>query len=206
MLIMEFPPEEACEITEEETMGDHITRYDRMPIPAQDANTEYFDAGNIRIGVEYRVLTDAVVAVARMNLMVAASGGETGKLTELDDCGVSLHVHGIADGENLEYLRFDCFQEEPHYHYVGWSRKTNELLHIDPVCDGDPLTWALERIRTRLPQMLERAGASHIAAMVDLRAIEAVMPKVTEAAFRARYHADKSAIQAMAETVRAATN
>ncbi len=186
-------------------MADHITRYDRMPIPAQDANTEYFEAGNIRIGVEYRVLTDAVAAVARMNLM-ASSGGETGKLTELEDCGVSLHVHGLADGDDFEYLRFDCFQEEPHYHYVGWSRKTNELLHIDPVSDGDPLTWALERIRTRLPQMLERAGASHVAAMVDLRAIDAIMPKVVEAAFRARYHADKAAIQAMAETVRAPTN
>lgn len=186
-------------------MGDHITRYDRMPIPAQDANTEYFEAGVIKIGVEYRVLTEAVAAVARMNLM-AAQGDVRGKLEELDDCGVSLHVHGLADGESLEYLRFDCFQEEPHYHYVGWAAKTNELLHIDPVSDGDPLTWALERIRTRLPQMLERAGASNIAAMVDLRAIEAIMPKVTEAAFRARYHADKAAIQAMAETIRASTN
>jgi len=167
------------------------------------ANTEYFEAGNIRIGVEYRVLTDAVAAVARVNLM-ASSGGETGKLTELEDCGVSLHVHGLQDGEFLEHLRFDCFQEEPHYHYVGWRRKTNEVLHVDPVSDGDPLTWALERIRTRLPQMLERAGASSVAAMVDLRAIEAIIPKVTEAAFRARYHADKSAIQAMAEQKRPA--
>jgi hypothetical protein len=54
--------------------------------------------------------------------------------------------------------------------------------------------------------MLERAGAPHVAAMVDIRAIETIMPKVTEAAFRARYHADKAAIQAMAETVRAPTN
>ena len=35
----------------------------------------------------------------------------------------------------------------------------NEMLHLDPVADGDPLAWALERIRTRLPQMLARAGA-----------------------------------------------
>ena len=59
-------------------MADHITRYDKMPIPAMAANTEYFDAGTIRIGVEYRVLNDAVAAVARLNLE-ASSGGETGK-------------------------------------------------------------------------------------------------------------------------------
>ena len=50
------------------------------------------------------------------------------------------------------------------------------------------------------------AHPANIAAMVDIRAIETIMPKVTEAAFRARYHADKAAIQAMAETVRAPTN
>jgi hypothetical protein len=177
-------------------MADHITRYDKMPIPAMEANTEYFDAGTIRIGVEYRVLTDAVAAVARLNLE-ASSGGETGKITELDDCGVSLHVHGLQDGQYLEHLRFDCFQEEPHYHYVGWRAKTNHVLHIDPVADGDPLAWALDRIRNRLPQMLAHAGAGDV--QVDLRKIEAIMPKVTEAAHRARYHADKAAIQAAAE-------
>jgi hypothetical protein len=182
-------------------MADHITRYDRMPIPAMESNTEYFDAGTIRIGVEYRVLTDAVAAVARLNLM-ASSGGETGKLTELEDCGVSLHVHGLQDGAYLEHLRFDCFQEEPHYHYVGWRAKTNHVLHIDPVADGDPLAWALDRIRNRLPQMLAHAGAGDVA--VDPRKIEAIMPKVTEAAHRARYHSDKEAIRAAAENRNAA--
>src|SRR5579859_350315 len=131
-----------------------------------------------------------------LNLM-ASSGGETGKLTELEDCGVSLHVHGLMDGQWLEHLRFDCFQEEPHYHYVGWRTKTNHVLHIDPVADGDALAWALERIRNRLPQMLEHAGAGDVE--VDPRKIEAIMPKVTEAAHRARYHSDKGAIQAAAE-------
>jgi hypothetical protein len=183
-------------------MGDHITRYDKMPIPPIDAQTEYFDAGAVRIGVEYRVLTEAVAAANRTHLMNAA-GDVRGKLEELDDCGVSLHVYGVSNGEFLEFLRFDCFQEEPHYHYVGWSRRTNELLHVDPAADGDPLAWALDRIRARLPQMFERAGAPEAAAMVDLRAIEAIMPRVTEAAYRARFHADKATIQAMAEQPRA---
>jgi len=184
-------------------MGDHITRYDKMPIPPIDANTEHFEAGNVRIGVEYRVLTEAVAAANRAALM-GAIGSEVGKLEELDDCGVSLHVYGLADGEWLEHLRFDCFQEEPHYHYVGWARRSNEVLHIDPVADGDPLAWALNRVRTRLPQMFERAGVPQVAAMVDIRAIEAILPRVTEAAFSARYHADKASIKVLAETKRTA--
>jgi hypothetical protein len=181
-------------------MGDHITRYDRMPIPELAEQTEYFEAGNVRVGVEYRVVTDAVVQATRASL-ASAQGNVPGKLVELDDCGVSLHVYGKADGEWLEYLRFDCFQEEPHYHYVSWSTHENELLHIDPVADGDPLAWALDRLRTRLPQMFARAQAPQAAAMVDLNAIESVMPRIAEAAYRARFHADKAAIQKMAEHV-----
>ena len=37
---------------------------------------------------------------------------------------------------------------------------------VDPIADGDPLAWALERIRTRLPQMLARAGADDVAAAI----------------------------------------
>ena len=68
------------------------------------------------------------------------------------------------------------------------------MLHIDPIADGDPLAWAIERLRTRLPQMLERAGVPEIAAAVDLRAVEAVLPRVSEAAWRVRYHHDDEAL------------
>jgi len=169
-------------------MADHITRYDKMPIPPIVENTEYFAAGIIRIGVEFRVLSDAAVAAIRATLE-GAQGSETGRLENLDDSGVSLHIYGGLGEQAREHLRFDCFVEEPHYHYVGWARKSNEVLQIDPVADGDPLAWALERVRTRLPQMLARAGAADIAAQVDPLLIEAILPRVTEAAYRARYRA-----------------
>jgi len=167
-------------------MGDPVTRYDKMPIPPIEAHTQYFDAGAIRVGVEYRVLTDEVVQSIRASLE-GASGDDTGRLENLDDSGVSLHVFGRHGDGLLEYLRFDCFREEPHYHYVSWSEKSNEVLHIDPVADGDPLAWALERIRTRLPQMLRRAGAVDVARAVDAALVESVLPRIAEAAYRARY-------------------
>lgn len=169
-------------------MDSHITRFDRMPIPPDETRTEYFEAGIIRVGVEYRVLTDELVAAIRPTLE-SAGGGDTGKLEDLDDSGVSLHVFAGPNGRQLEYLRFDCFQEDPHYHYVSWDKKANEVLHIDPVADGDPLAWALDRIATRLPQMLARAGVPEIGRQIDAHLIETVLPRIKEKAYRARYHA-----------------
>ncbi len=167
----------------------HITRYSVMPISPVEENTAWFDAGAVRIGVEYRLLDDAIAAAAQLSAAAGESGGEA----VVNDRGVSLHVCGEQDGEWREFLRFDCFAEDPHYHYVGWRDKTNEMLHLDPVADGDPLAWALERIRTRLPQMLTRAGAGDVAARVAQGRVEAVLAKVTEAAFRIRFEHDDAA-------------
>ena len=113
--------------------------------------------------------------------------------SDLDDRGVSLHVCS-AGNDGLEFLRFDCFDEDPHYHYISWREKFNDMVHLDSIADGDPLAWALERIRTRLPQMLTRAGADDIAARLDPAAIERALPRVAEAAYRARYHHDDGAV------------
>lgn len=173
-------------------MADHITRYDKMPIPPIEEHTSYVDAGVIRIGVEYRILTDELVAAIRPTLQ-SAGGADEGQLVELDDFGVSLHVFAGPIGQQKEHLRFDCFSEDPHYHYVDWKNSSNEVLHIDPVADGDPLTWSLERIGTRLPQMLSRAGAKEIAQQVDADLIDRAMPQIMEIARRARSHSTPAA-------------
>ncbi len=169
----------------------HITRYDKMPIPPVEAHTEYFEAGVLTFGVEYRLLNDAIAAASS----VATAAGSEGAPANLNDRGVSIHVFGNESGERLEYLRFDCFDEDPHYHYVSWSHRSNEMLHIDPVAEGDPLAWALARLRTRLPQMLRRAGAKEAAERFDLRSVEAVLPRVAEVATRARFHRDDGAVE-----------
>jgi hypothetical protein len=176
-------------------MNEHITRYDRMPIPPVDSQTTWIDAGAVKIGVEYRLLTDAIAAA---NEVIAAAGAtlEAASVSSpvpLDDRGVSLHVFS-AGAAPQEFLRFDCFDEDPHYHYISWSAMCNEMLHLDPIADGDPLAWALERIRTRLPQMLARAGAADVAARVDPAELERALPRVAEAAYRARYQSDAGAV------------
>ncbi|MEZ4280801.1 MAG: hypothetical protein R3F21_14475 [Myxococcota bacterium] len=163
----------------------HITRYSLMPIPPIEAHTQWFEAGGLRIGVEYRLLTDAIAAAAQLE---AADGDVPGTAAgSVDDRGVSLHVVARQDGEAREFLRFDCFQEDPHYHYVSWRDKSNEMIHLDPIADGDPLAWALDRLRSRLLPMLARAGAADVAREVDLQALDAVLPRIAETAFRLRF-------------------
>jgi len=164
----------------------HITRYDLMPIPPVDAQTEVFEAGAVSIGVEYRLLTDAIAAA----VVVDRGGGTDSAPSGLDDRGVSIHVFGEQGGRRRELLRFDCFDEDPHYHYVCWDPPSNEMLHLDPVADGDPLAWALDRIRNRLGPMLVRAGAADVAARLDPRRLDEALPRIAEAAYRARYHHD----------------
>ena len=84
----------------------HVTRYSVMPIPPVEAHTSWFEAGPLRIGVEYRLLTDAVAAAHQA---VAAAGDAPGLTTGLDDRGVALHVCGEQDGE---WNRLEAYLEE----------------------------------------------------------------------------------------------
>ena len=169
-------------------MADHATRYSLMPIPPIEDHTRYFEAGAVTIGVEYRLLNNDIV-----NQHLENQQAQMEDRGEIDDRGVSLHVYvDQSDGERLERLRFDCFDEGPHYHYVNWGEGANDIVKLDTIADGDSLAWALERIRTRLPQMLARAG--EVAAKVDASAVEAVLPQVSEAAYRARFNHDEAAL------------
>lgn len=169
-----------------------VTRYEVMPIPEVESQTRFFEADPLVIGVEYRLLDDAIAAASQV---VRADGQDAGVSTGTDDRGVSIHVYAVRDGERFEHLRFDCFDEDPHYHYVSWRDKSNEMIHIDPVAAGDPVEWALARLRTRLPQMLSRAGAEDVAVRVEPARLDAILPKVTEAVYRARFDHDTDAIR-----------
>jgi hypothetical protein len=169
-----------------------VTKYDIMPIPPVEAHCQRFEAGPISIWVEYRLLNDAIAAAHTVQQ------GFDGEPPTVEDRGVSLHVFGEpAPGEpESEFLRFDCFDEDPHYHYVSYANQTNEMVHLDPHAHGDPLAWALDCLGSRLSQMLERAGAPTLAARVEPRRLEELLPKVAEAAYRARFQHDDEAIEA----------
>ena len=80
----------------------------------------------------------------------------------LSDQGVCIHVLGdVSEDDEHELLRFDCFDHEPHYHYG--PQKRNERLMLDKTTAGDSLDWTLQQIRSRLPEMIGRAGYPELA-------------------------------------------
>ena len=164
------------------------TRYPILPLPHIPEQTELIDAGVVTIGVGHRILNDAVAAEylrsVGYNPRPEDGEGGYGNMGE-EDGGVSIHVFA-RDGDRLvEHFRFDCFDREPHYHYVFPDDEAQERVFLDPVMESDARDWALERLRTRLPQILERTGAAELARQVDPRAVEAVLPKIEAAIERA---------------------
>jgi hypothetical protein len=100
--------------------------------------------------------------------------------TQMADQGVCIHVMGSVGGEVKELLRFDCFDQAPHYHYAPLEK--NERLFLDKTTAGNPLGWALKQLRTRLPEMLERAGYSEVASRLDMGLVAAKLDEAETAA------------------------
>ena len=90
-----------------------------------------FEAGNVTFALQYRAL--------------------------MPDQGVSLQVVSCVGGEEKELLRFDCFDQEPHYHYAPLDKNERLYLLTRPRL-GNLLGWALKTApEPGLPDMLERA-------------------------------------------------
>ena len=152
--------------------------YRTLPVPAFAEHTAMVVAGAVTIGVEYRHLDEAVVMAfygpdARAKFDNVAPAGMGGVLEE---DGLALHVFGTDD--QLEHLRFDCFDDAPHYHYLEPHGPTNVVVDYDPVAFGPVIEWALEAIEQRLVAMLRHAGAPDLAARVDVDAVHDAMPLV----------------------------
>lgn len=164
------------------------TRYPIPPLPHIPAQTEMIELGPIAIGIGYRVLNDTTAGeyLRSVGYNPRPEDGERGYGNQgMEDGGVCIHVFGRKGGDWVEYFRFDCFEDEPHYHYVYPEEKAQRRVFLDPVLEGDPQEWALERLRTRLPDILRAVGAAELALRVDRAAIEAAMPRVRDAIRRA---------------------
>ncbi|HEY3695276.1 DUF7700 domain-containing protein [Phenylobacterium sp.] len=148
------------------------------PIAPIAANTEVFDAGAVSFGVEYRRLDDDIVGKhlseqdARRLADIERKGGA-------DDRGVSIHVYG-RDGH--EYLRFDCFDNGPHYHYITPGQDHQVVVTFDAAANGDPLDWTLTALRGRLVPMLREAGGGAYADACDPGLVNDVLARVEHAA------------------------
>ena len=76
-----------------------------MPSAGIDDATEFISAGPLTFGIEYRFLTRA----------------------EPEE-GVCVHVFEGKPERLSERLRFDCFDEDPHYHYHTLYKLISEFV------------------------------------------------------------------------------
>jgi hypothetical protein len=154
--------------------------YTAMPIPMVPEMCIPVDAGPVRFVIESRRLTNAILEETYRDQEIPEAH------VEFDDYGPTLHVCGTADG--LEHLRFDCFEHEPHYHYIRNHEQSNVICRIDEVAVGDPVDFTLRCVRNQLPEMLELAGATELSAQARTAHddVMAALDKVSELMARAR--------------------
>ena len=98
----------------------------------------------------------------------------------MSDQGLGIHVLGEIDSKEVELLRFDCFDHEPHYHYG--PEKENARLKLDRTTEGDPLDWTLRQLETQLPSMIERAGYPKFARAIDMEELAPTMAELSSVA------------------------
>jgi hypothetical protein len=101
------------------------------------------------------------------------AGGDGGNHA---DQGVCLQVVGVVDGAERELLRFECFDNHPHYHYD--PGQTNVRIMLDPTVTGNPLRWSITQLRRKLPAMLGHAGYEQIALQIDPSQLMPVLDQV----------------------------
>ena len=161
--------------------------YNIPPEPPKEEHTQWFDAGVVTIGVEYRDLNpDALFDLYKGNpdhlkemLEKSPDGGFT-------DEGVSIHVKGSADAH--EYLRFDVFDGEPHYHYVFNTpgEIANNVVVFDTLAHGEMMPFAIHCLRHRLAEMLPRARGGHLVSGLDSVKINQVVDQIQAIAEKAQ--------------------
>ena len=162
--------------------------YGIPPQPPVEENQTLFEAGAIRFGVEYRNLDpESLVETYKDHPEYLAELQERSPEGGFTDSGVTIHVFDANDGR--EYLRFDVFDDEPHYHYIHRTDDgsvVNNVIDFDTTALGDMLPWALERLRTRLPEMLTAAGGSELALRLDAGVVSRVLLDVEACSVAAR--------------------
>jgi hypothetical protein len=159
--------------------------YNMAPQPPSETDTRWVPAGVLTIGVEYRdVNPDELMELYEDDPAQLAELLEKSPEGGFSDNGVSIHVRGTDDGH--EYLRFDVFDDEPHYHYIHNTGPEEEIVNnvvtFDTFAFGEMLPIAIGWLRERLPEMLPRAGGGHLVAGLDPALLELAIDEVADVA------------------------
>jgi len=109
------------------------------------------------------------------------------------DRGPSLRIYGDVEGKPVQLLRFDCFENQPHFHYDPEGK--NNQLRMDKANVSDPVAWSMDYLRGNFASLIRIAGYSALAEQLDEGALTAALPTV-EKALRDTIPADMPGLQA----------
>jgi len=100
----------------------------------------------------------------------------------MPDQGLCVQVYSEIEGKDTEILRFDCFDQNPHYHYGPENHNIRQTM--DKTTAGNPLGFTLDNLRHRLPSMIERAGYDELAAKLEANPVPKAKLDAVEATGR----------------------
>src|SRR5919199_454977 len=95
------------------------------------------------------------------------------------DRGPAVRVYADVEGRPVQLLRFDCFENDPHYHYDPEGRDDHRKLDRQEV--PDPVAWTLAQLAGNLVSMIRTAGYDAVADQVDQDAVAESVPQVETA-------------------------
>jgi hypothetical protein len=76
-------------------------------------------------------------------------------------------------------LRFDCFEQEPHFHYDPDGK--NNRIFLYKARAGDPIAWSMDYLRGNVTSLVRIAGYGQVADRLDEAALTAALPGVEQA-------------------------
>jgi hypothetical protein len=94
------------------------------------------------------------------------------------DGGPSLQILAVVDQQTVQLLRFDMFYKQPHYHYAPNGK--NIRYDIDPLTIDDGIGWAVSLVRSKLPQLLAKAGHEGLLTFENAAAAAAALPQIED--------------------------
>jgi hypothetical protein len=95
------------------------------------------------------------------------------------DRGPSLQVLGDVEGKPVQLLRFDCFENEPHFHYDPNGK--NNRIFLNKARVTDPIAWSMDYLRGNVATLVRIAGYGGLADRLDEDAVTAAIPGVEKA-------------------------
>jgi len=92
------------------------------------------------------------------------------------DRGPAIRVTAPVEESEVELLRFDCFEKDPHYHYDPYGK--NDHRSLDKTEIPDPLSWSLDKIENEVADMVRTAGYPEVADKVNMQEVSDVVPQL----------------------------